>query len=131
MKEVYRCGAGRGKMAVGTGGEVWGCFLFHDYFKNRRVDPRYKDFSFGNLDDFIAGFPRRYFQVLANYSDLRQEYFHAGGKPCFLCSEVESCMVCPVYAAYSGGGLGKISCTQCSLTKIEREARNEFNKFKE
>ncbi len=127
---IFRCSAGRDYMAVTPEGKVWGCFLFHDYFKTREQDPQYKDYYFGTLPDFIANQKNRYPEILANYNALRQDFFQVEGREanfCFLCEDVGGCMVCPVNAAYSTGSLGKISCCKCELTKIQRNARRNFD----
>jgi sulfatase maturation enzyme AslB (radical SAM superfamily) len=122
---IFQCNAGKNRMAVTPGGEIWGCFLFHDYFKTRKDNPRYEDYYFGTLTDFIADYETRYPRILANYAELRQDFFQVGENPCFLCGEVKGCMVCPVNAAYSSGSLGKISCSKCKITKIQRNAFGE------
>ncbi|MCP5046637.1 MAG: hypothetical protein GY940_05670, partial [bacterium] len=68
------CGAGKGHMSVTPEGTVWGCFMFHDYFKVRKDDSQYNDYSFGTLTDFIANYKSGFQQVNANYADLRQEH---------------------------------------------------------
>jgi hypothetical protein len=126
---ISRCGAGLDHMAVTPEGELWGCFLFHDYFKTRKDDPQYREYSFGPLGDFIdnyeaaAGYPA----IKANYSELRQDFYRVEGNDCFLCREVETCRVCPINAAYATGSLGKISCQKCQLIKIEKNTGNLFN----
>jgi hypothetical protein len=128
-KGIFQCGAGRHRMSVTPEGNVWGCSLFHDYFKTREDDPQYRDYAFGTLRDFIADYETRYPGTLANYSELRQDYFQVEGEKtdfCFLCEDVEGCMVCPVNAAYSSGSVGKISCSKCRLIKIQGNARKNF-----
>ncbi|UCH93067.1 MAG: radical SAM protein [Candidatus Aminicenantes bacterium] len=128
-KGIFRCGAGRHRMSVTPGGEVWGCSLFHDYFKTREEDPQYRDYAFGTLAEFIANYETCYPRTLANYSELRQDYFQVEREKtdfCFLCQDVKECMVCPVNAAYSSGSLGKISCSKCQLIKIQENARSNF-----
>jgi sulfatase maturation enzyme AslB (radical SAM superfamily) len=127
---VFRCSAGSEHMAVTPEGDVWGCFLFHDYFKTRGESPQYRDFYFGTLTDFIANYKVRYPGLAANYSELRQDFFQVECEPahfCFLCQDVKSCMVCPVNAAYSSGSLGKIAWRQCQLNKIQLNARKTFH----
>ncbi|NIM18102.1 MAG: radical SAM protein [Candidatus Aminicenantes bacterium] len=127
---IFRCSAGKDHMAVTPEGNVWGCFLFHDYFKTRKDNPQYQDYYFGTLTDFIANHKTRYPEILANYSDLRQNFFQVECKEtnfCFLCQDVKSCMVCPVNAAYSTRSLGKISCRQCQLNKIQLKALEDFH----
>ncbi len=127
-KNIFRCCAGRNRMAVSPGGEVWGCFLFHDYFKGKEAAREYGDYAFGSLAEFIADYRVIYPQIMANYSALRQDYFKAGGKFCFLCEELESCGVCPVGAAYASGAVGKICRDRCELVKIQAEARGNFRR---
>ncbi|MCP5047840.1 MAG: radical SAM protein, partial [bacterium] len=124
------CSAGRGNMTVSPGGHVWGCFMFHDYFKVRQHDPQYRDYSFGRLNEFIRKYGEgcTFSEVIGNYTQLRQNYFKVGESFCFTCEEVDSCMVCPVNAAYTSGKLGQVSCHNCQLEKIERKARKEFVK---
>lgn len=127
---IFQCGGGKYRMSVTTEGKVWGCSLFHDYFKTREDHPQYRDYSFGPLTNYIADYETRYPEVLANYSELRQDYFQVEdeeAKFCFLCEEMEGCMACPVNAAYSSGSIGKISCHKCRLIKIQGKARRSFN----
>jgi len=132
---IFQCSAGTDHMAVTPEGTLWGCFLFHDYFKTRRESRQYKDYYFGTLTDFIANYETRYLEIVANYSELHQDFFQVEGEGkegtfCFLCEDTKGCMVCPVNAAYSSGSLGKISCCKCALTKIQRNAhRNFFQKL--
>lgn len=125
---IFQCNSGRNHFSVSPGGELWGCFLFHDYFKTRTHDPTYSDYSFGLLNDFVHRSRDIFPPVAANYSELRQDLFQAGEEPCFLCPHIEECMVCPVNAAYSSGSIGKISPSQCRLTKIQANARKEFQR---
>lgn len=130
-KGIFQCGGGRHRMSVTTEGKVWGCSLFHDYFKTREDHPQYRDYAFGTLTDFIANYKTRFPEVLANYSGLRQDYFQVEREEtdfCFLCEEMEGCMVCPVNAAYSSGSLGKISCRKCELVKLQSNARKNFRR---
>jgi uncharacterized protein len=126
---IFRCSAGKDHMAVTPEGKVWGCFLFHDYFKTRKDNPQYQDYYFGTLTDFIANHKTHYPEIMTNYSELRQDFFqveHNKTNFCFLCQDIKSCMTCPVNAAYSTGSLGKISCCQCQLNKIQLKARSDF-----
>jgi sulfatase maturation enzyme AslB (radical SAM superfamily) len=125
--KTFHCSAGREQMAVTPEGKVWGCFLFHDYFKTRKESPQYRDYAFGTLTDFIAHYQTRYPGILANYSELRQDFFQVEENFCFLCQDLGGCMVCPVNAAYSTGSLGKVSCRQCELLKIQKNAQRNFH----
>ncbi len=127
-KGIFRCYAGRNRMAVTPAGELWGCFLFHDYFKGREDSPAYRDFAFGPLRNFMIGYKTLYPKILNHYTELRQDYFCAEGNFCFLCPEVDTCALCPVNAAYSTGSLGKISCRHCRLEGIVRDALSRFRR---
>jgi sulfatase maturation enzyme AslB (radical SAM superfamily) len=128
---IFHCTAGIDHMAVTPEGKLWGCFLFHDYFKTREKDPRYQEYAFGTLTDFIAHYETRYPEIAAHYSELRQDFFQVKCREetfCFLCEDIKGCVVCPVNAAYSSGALGKISCCHCVLKKIRRHALENFQK---
>ena len=125
-KDVFRCSAGRNHLAITPEAKLWGCFLFHDYFKTRETHPQYPDYSFGDLEYFIANYKNLYPAILTNYEDLRQDFFQAGEVDCFLCTRLSECAVCPVIGAYSTGSIGKIPCCKCSLLKIESELGCKF-----
>ncbi|MCK4761022.1 MAG: radical SAM protein [Candidatus Aminicenantes bacterium] len=126
-KGILHCAAGRTRMAVTPEGKVWGCFLFHDYFRNKIDNPEYRDYAFGDIDDFIAGYDTRYPEILANYAELRQDFFQVEGDFCFLCEEIEGCVICPVNAAYTGGSLGQVTRCKCELEKIQAAARKSLH----
>ncbi len=123
---IFGCGAGQDKIAVTPTGELWGCFLFHDYFKTRTYHPQYLDYHLGTLAEFAVDHENHRPGILANYSELRQDLFGMEQGACFLCADLNECVVCPVNAAYSSGFLGKISCRHCELVKIQRQAKKDF-----
>jgi len=125
-RKIFRCFAGQDRMAVTPEGKLWGCYLFHDFFKSRLEHPQYREFCFGELSDFIENFEELYEKKLSNYSELRMDYFKTEQGYCFLCEDIEKCIVCPVNAAYTSGKLGKISSHKCRLIKIQREAQKVF-----
>jgi len=119
---MFHCCAGKGRIALTPEGDLWGCSLFYDYAKTCGRHQN-RDYSFGRLADFMSGYQTIYPAISANYQDLRQDFFQVqGGQFCFLCDDVQGCVVCPANAAYSSGSLGKISCRMCGLTKIQRNA---------
>ncbi len=126
---ISRCSAGLNHIAVTPEGKLWGCFLFHYYFKSREDDPQYAEYSFGDLNDFIKDYKTRYPGIMVNYSGLRQDFYYVEeeGRDCFLCPELQTCKVCPVNAAYTTGSLGKIPGRKCKLMKIEKNAGNLLN----
>lgn len=126
---IFRCSAGKEQMAVTPGGDVYGCFLFHDYVKRSDItagDSVQQDYCFGTLTDFIANHKTRYPEVMAHYAELWQGFYCVEDHFCFLCSQVEGCMICPVNAAYSTGVLGQVSPTRCTVNKILRDSINRF-----
>jgi sulfatase maturation enzyme AslB (radical SAM superfamily) len=137
---IFRCTAGQDRMAVTPEGKLWGCYLFHDYFKVREDNKDFQDYDFGTLDHFIANKEDLFPRLAAKYSELRQDLFQLEKKKpaekgedeendfCFLCTYVEGCVVCPVNAAYSTESMGVISCTSCELKKIMRDAQGYFQR---
>lgn len=143
---IFRCTAGLDRLAVTPEGKIWGCYLFHDYFKVREDNKEFADFDFGSLDNFIANHHKLLPKLTPNYSELRQDLFQVqkehcgnggdggdGGDEsdgendfCFLCDYMKGCVVCPVNAAYSTESMGVISCTTCELKKIQRRAQGRF-----
>jgi sulfatase maturation enzyme AslB (radical SAM superfamily) len=125
-KNVFRCPAGTKNMAVSTDGKVWGCFMFHDYFKSRKQCDQYGEYAFGTLEDFIANHKSRYPEVRTNYADLHQDLFKVGENFCFTSDDIAACSACPVNAAYTTGSIGTISERQYELNKIQLNARRDF-----
>jgi sulfatase maturation enzyme AslB (radical SAM superfamily) len=123
---IFNCSAGRNRAAITPEGKVWGCHMFHDYFNSVAGHVEYGDYCFGTLDDFIANYDTRYPDILANYAELRQDFFQVEEAPCFLCEEIEGCAICPVNAAFTSGSLGKITRCRCELEKIQRDALRDF-----
>jgi sulfatase maturation enzyme AslB (radical SAM superfamily) len=129
---IFRCNAGHDHIAITPDGQVWGCFLFYDYFKSREEDPQYGNYAFGTLNRLHESREQDYEEVYKNYSQLRQDFFQVDREEasyCFLCKELEGCVVCPVNAAYTSGALGKISRGHCRLIRLQSAARREFNRM--
>jgi uncharacterized protein len=123
----FRCSAGNRRLTVSPEGDLWGCFLFYDYFKSRPDSPQYDDYHLGTLAEFMADYEAIYPEISARHADLRQDFFQVEGNFCFLCQDVAGCGICPVNAAYSSGSLGQISCRHCRLSKIQSQARQHFH----
>jgi sulfatase maturation enzyme AslB (radical SAM superfamily) len=130
---IFRCNAGQDRMSLTPEGKLWGCYLFHDYFKTRENHPGYHDYYLGRLADFMVNHHTRYPEILSNYSELRQDLFQVKKEKgeekdfCFLCYYVDGCVVCPVNAAYSTESMGVVSCRSCELKKIQRDAQKTFH----
>jgi sulfatase maturation enzyme AslB (radical SAM superfamily) len=122
------CGAGRGRMAVTPEENLWGCYQFHDYLKDKKETNDFRTYSFGNLDDFIKNHKTIYPRIFANYAFLRQDFFFTDKQVCFLCQDLEHCRFCPVYAAYLTSFIGKIPSWKCSLKRIQSKEKERFLK---
>ena len=125
---LFACNAGKDRMAVTPDGKLWGCHAFHDYFKDKETASDYPGYCFGDLDHFIEHYETLYPRVLSNYARLRTDNFQCGDSYCFLCSDIFSCRVCPVNAAYVTSELGKVPGWVCKITKIQALARDGFHK---
>jgi len=145
-KGIFYCAAGKDRLAIATDGEIWGCYLFPDYFKGMvraedewrggskgepglGIGPSdYKKFCFGSLENFIKNHRKIYPRILRNYSKLSMDNYSTSKMECFLCEELESCAVCPVNAAFSGDRLGKIPDHICKINKIKIREKEKFKK---
>lgn len=127
-KGIFYCAAGKDRLAITPEGEVWGCFLFPDYFKGRENSSEYQKFYFGILDDFIKNHQDIYPRISPNYAQLSMDNFYTPKMKCFLCSELENCAVCPINASFSGNPLGKIPSYVCEIQKIKIREKEKFVK---
>jgi sulfatase maturation enzyme AslB (radical SAM superfamily) len=120
-KGIFCCAAGRDRLAITADGQVWGCFLFADYFREKRKTSEFNKYYFGTLDDFIAGGQAAYSKILLNYSRLSMDNFKTKETDCFLCPELKFCQVCPISAAFSGLPIGRIPEHLCTIQRIKHE----------
>ena len=125
-KKGFYCAGGKDRLSVSPDEDVWGCYVFHDYLKDRQGDDDYGLYSFGKLDDFIKNHETLQPQIRENYRELRQNRFIVGEQFCFLCEEVDNCAECPVNAAYATGSIGKLPPWVCRLNKIKRKHKEKF-----
>jgi radical SAM protein with 4Fe4S-binding SPASM domain len=123
----FSCVAGKNRFAVTTNGDVWGCFLFPDYFKGKEAVPEYHKFCFGNLMDFANHHERIYPKISKNYSELSMSQFSSGKRDCLFCSYYEYCRICPINAAFSGSDIGNIPEYICKLKRIEIDELKRFH----
>jgi sulfatase maturation enzyme AslB (radical SAM superfamily) len=122
----FMCSAGLDRMAIAPDEKIWGCYLFHDYLKDKEGSSDYRAYFFGRLDQFIQSHQTVYPAILENYSILRQDRFISDDRFCFLCPEVNHCRVCPVHAANASGFIGRIPPWVCSINKIKKKAKDHF-----
>ncbi len=127
-KKSFMCPGAGDRMAVSPDEDVWGCYAFHDYLKDKEGGDDFLNYSFGKLDDFIQNHKTRYPEILENYSNLRQRRFFSDNRFCFLCEEKDNCKVCPVRPAYLTSLIGKLPPWICDLNKIEKRAKDRFVK---
>ena len=123
---TFACTAGLRQMAITPGENVWGCLVFHSYFKNRKGDPDFSSYSFGKLDDFIKNHQTLYPRILTNFAFLRQHCFFTENQYCFLCDDVNICQICPVSEAHVTSVIGRISPWVCRIKKIQRQQKKNF-----
>lgn len=127
-KGLFFCAGGKHRLAVTPGGDIWGCYLFPDYFKGREDSLDYRRFHLGNLDDRSDNFARCYRRTTSNYARLSMDRFSTAGMDCFLCEDIERCAVCPVNAAFAGSRLGKIPQYACQIQKIKIREKEKFRR---
>jgi len=127
-KGIFYCAAGKDRLAVTPEEKIWGCFLFPDFFKGREKTLEYQKFYFGQLDNFIENHKNIYPRISSNYTHLSMDNFSTSTMRCFLCSELENCVVCPINAAFSGVPLGKIPDYICEIQKIKIKEKKKFRK---
>jgi sulfatase maturation enzyme AslB (radical SAM superfamily) len=124
--KTFACVAGRKRIAISPSEDLWGCFVFHPYFKHRQEHQDFHSYSLGKLDDFIKDHEAVYRRAMFYYDALIQDYFFTDRQHCFLCEEVNSCRVCPVNAAYTTSSIGKISPWVCKLNRLQKKERKRF-----
>jgi len=114
---IRYCGAGQDRMAVDTGGRVWGCALFADYIRDRADAAALRRFSFGPLDRLAVRSEAFLDRTAARYARFSMDRAETSRGPCFLCPRIGHCWVCPVKAALAGGLLTAIPDFLCDMQK--------------
>lgn len=125
---IFFCAAGKDRLAITPDEEIWGCFLFPDYFKGKEHSPEYQKLYFGPLDNFIENHKNIYPRILSNYARLSMDNFSSSHLGCFLCPELENCAVCPINASFSGNHLGEIPSYLCKIQKIKIKGKEKFRR---
>ncbi|MCP4215188.1 MAG: radical SAM protein, partial [bacterium] len=72
---MFRCEAGKDRLVIDPDENLWGCFMFHDYFKGKENHDLIDRYGFGSLEAFMASHETLYPQVLANHRMLRMDNF--------------------------------------------------------
>ncbi|MBA7522863.1 hypothetical protein ES705_14983 [subsurface metagenome] len=125
---IFYCAAAKDRLAITPDEEIWGCFLFPDYFKGKENSPEYQKFYFGPLDNFIENHKSIYPRILSNYARLSMDNFSSSHLGCFLCPKLENCAVCPINASFSGNPLGEIPSYLCKIQKIKIKGKEKFRR---
>lgn len=125
-KGIFYCSAGSDRVAVSPEGQIWGCFLFAEYFKSKENSQDYEQFYFGDLDSFTKNYEKIFPQISSKYAQLSMDNFSTPNMKCLFCSELENCTVCPINAAFSGNPLGKIPTYICEIQKIKIRQRKRL-----
>ncbi|MEN6310692.1 MAG: hypothetical protein ABFD80_04050 [Acidobacteriota bacterium] len=125
-KGLFYCAAGKDRFAVAPDGAVWGCHMFPGHFRGKEETPEYRRYFFGGLDELAGNGGRTIPKIRANHAGLSAENFTTSRGPCLFCPDVETCAVCPVAAALSGGALGAIPRHICEIQRIRGKERRKF-----
>jgi len=107
-------------------GEIWGCYMFSDYFRGREKNREFQEYCFGPIGRFVVNHKKIYPIVLSNYASLSMDNFSTDDIPCLFCSKLEDCVVCPIVAYLSGGSIGKIPNHVCEIQKIKKSQTRKF-----
>jgi MoaA/NifB/PqqE/SkfB family radical SAM enzyme len=126
QKGIFVCTAGLDRMALTPGGKLWGCHLFFDCFKGKKVKEEYAHFCFGDLESFIEDHESIYPEILSHYSQLRMDLFYTPSTFCILCDEIMECHECPMVNKLSGSKIWGIPSWTCEINKIFRREKKLF-----
>ena len=119
-RAIFRCDAGRNRLALTPEGKLWGCTLFADYFKGKEKTDKYAEYCFGDLQSFVKQHKTIYPEVFKNYSNLRTDRFYTSDKPCKECSDLYFCGACPVDNLYFSSDIKEVAGWKCEIKKISR-----------
>jgi len=126
-KGGFSCVAGEDRFVITPNGDLWGCFLFPDYFKGKERSLEFDKYYFGNLMDFANDHESIYPKISKNYSKLTMSKFSSEGRDCLFCQYFEYCRICPINAALCGAEIGNIPYHICKLKRIEIEEMHKFH----
>ena len=129
-KGIFFCTAGKDRLVLTPEEEIWGCFLFPDYFKEKERSPDYSKFFFGKLGNFIKDYEAQYPHISTNYAWLSMDNFATADMKCLMCPDLENCTVCPINAAFSGLPLGLIPDHICRIQKMMSKEKRKFKEEK-
>lgn len=125
---IWRCSAGQSQVTVTADGEIWGCALFHEYYKQKEDNGWYRNYCFGTLDDMIRHHKKMFPEIVDNYKQLSMDNFHSEYARCFLCPEIEKCGVCPVSSAFVQDDPERVPSHICRINRIAIREKERFLK---
>ncbi len=117
---LLKCSGAQDRLAITPDGKIWGCYLFHDFFRKYPDHPDYGRYSLGDMDSFE---PKNTDQ----YDQLRQYYFAAGDVFCVNCELIGECTICPITAALINQRIGVIPGYLCEIEKIKIKYMRKFS----
>lgn len=127
--KIFSCAGGNNRITISAEENIWHCLHFNAYLKGKEGSDEFNTYSLGKLDEFIADYAPPRTRVRKNCRALRQDFFFTENQYCFLCTEVEKCSVCPLYAASATSCIGKIPGWMCRIKKIRSKEKNRFFKI--
>jgi uncharacterized protein len=125
-KGLFRCYAGKDRMAISADGKVWGCHLFADYYNSKESSEGHAKFCFGDLDSFSKYHEEIYPKIAANYDNLRMDQFHTSHLRCADCPELRECRVCPMDNMIQSRNFREIPDWVCEQKRMTRKIKKEF-----
>lgn len=125
-RKVFVCAGGNNRVTVTPEENIWHCMHFHSYFKDKKDNAEFRNYSLGKLDDFMTNHETLYARMLRKIRLFRQDFFFTEKKYCFLCEDVENCGVCPLYAASITSFIGEIPVWMCRIFKIRFKEKNKL-----
>lgn len=126
-KGIWHCSAGQDQITVSAEGEVWGCPLFYEYFKDKRETALHSSFFFGYIQNFIKNHKKKYPAILKNYLKLRMDNCFTKTKHCFLCPEIEKCEICPIVSSRHFTYKDPIPDYYCQIKRMTFEEMKHFS----
>jgi hypothetical protein len=105
---------------------LWGCHHFADYYKKDESKKGLPDYCLGNLDRYMVNTQSIYEKVRSNYSQLSSDRFRTDEKICGQCDDLLDCHICPMFAAFASGEIGRIPNWMCHTKQIIRREADQF-----
>lgn len=125
-KGIFICNAGRNRFDITPDGKLWGCSLFADYFRGKKITKESANYCFGDLHSFIKNHETLYPEILLNYSGLRMDRYFTSDTRCAECSYLYSCGACPADNLLSCSDVRKIAWWDCEIKKILMKNKEHF-----